>query len=220
MPDDWLTDVTPSLVRDMVRVLTPIDTVPTFSWLGWDDAGTIERLGPEAIVTSFWWAVLPVRAGKSFYRYSDGRFEIPRCRRSVVLGYLRTPLWLAATIVAAPVLFASDRWELLPIGLALAAIAAVLTFAVGRLPRGERERRELLRRVAGIGAPPELMPAPMRAQLRDDLADAWWREYHVGWREAIHAGTASEVLVALAEYYQSPQLLIRARTNLIERGGN
>ena len=48
----------------------------------------------------------------------------------------------------------------MPIVAALAGIAAVLTFVVGRLPPEERERRELLRRVTGIGAPPELMREP------------------------------------------------------------
>ena len=60
-----------------------MDAVPTFSWIGWDDAGAIERVGPEAIVTSFWCVVVPVRAGNSFYRFRtrdgiEARFEISR----------------------------------------------------------------------------------------------------------------------------------------------
>jgi len=195
------------------------------SWIGWDDAGAVERLGPEAIVTSFWRVVTPVRAGKSFYRFrtpqgEEVRFEIPRHRSSVVLGYLRTPLWLTALVLASPALLAGERWALLPLGLALAAVAAVLTFVVGRLSPGERERRELLRRVVGLGAPPELLPPAMREEMREGLADAWLHEHHIGWRDAILAGIASEALVALAEYYQAPQLLIRARTNVIAAEGN
>jgi len=202
-----------------------MDAVPTFAWIGWGDAGAIERVGPEAIVTSFWCVVVPVRAGNSFYRFrtrdgSEARFEIPRQRRSVVLGYVRTPLWFSATILAAPVVFAGRAWSLLPIVAALAGIAAVLTFVVGRLPPGERERRELLRRVSGIGAPPELMPAPMLDEIREGLADAWYRAEHRDWRDAIVAGTASEVLVALADYFQVPRLLARARANLIDAEGN
>ena len=90
-----------------------MDAVPTFAWIGWDDAGAIERVGPEAIVTSFWCVVVPVRAGNSFYRF----------------------------------------------------------------------------------------------RTRDG-------------RDAILAGTASEVLVALADYYQVPRLLARARANLINAEGN
>ena len=202
-----------------------MDAVPTFAWIGWDDAGAIERVGPEAIVTSFWCVVVPVRAGNSFYRFRtrdgiEARFEIPRQRRSVVLGYVRTPLWFSAAILAAPVVFAGRSWSLVPIVAALAGIAAVLTFLVGRLPPGERERRELLRRVSGIGAPPQLMPALMLDEIREGLADAWYRAEHTDWRDAIRAGMASEVLVALADYYQVPRLLARARANLINLEGN
>jgi hypothetical protein len=199
--------------------------IPSFAWIGWDDAGAVEKMGSEAIVTSFWWFVMPVRAGKSFYRFrtrqgAEGWFEIPRHRQSVVLGYLRTPLWFAAIILAAPALFAFERWELLPLGLTLAAMAAVLTFVVGRLSPGELARRELLRRVTGLGAPPEVLSPQMLGRIREDLADAWFQEHRIDWRDAIRRGTASEVLVALADYYQTPQLLIRARTNLIDAEGN
>jgi len=202
-----------------------MDDVPTFGWIRWDDAGAIEQVGPEAIVTSFWWVVVPVWAGNSFYRFRtrdgiEARFEIARQRRSVVLGYLRTPLWVSATILAAPVVFAGRWWWLVPIVAALAAIAAVLTFVVGRLSPGERERRELLRRVSGIGAPPELMPALMLHEIREDLADAWHRAEHGDWRDAILVGTASEILVALADYFQAPRLIARARENLINAEGN
>jgi hypothetical protein len=202
-----------------------MDAVPTFAWIGWDDAGTIDRVGPEAIVTSFWCVVVPVRAGNSFYRFrtrdgAEARLEIPRQRRSVVLGYVRTPLWFTTTMLAAPAVFAGVALSLLPIVVALAAVAAVLTFVVGRLPTGERERRELLRRVSGIGAPPELMPAAMLDEMREDLAGAWYRAEHSDWRDAILDGAASEVLVALADYYQVPRLLARARENLIVAEGN
>jgi hypothetical protein len=48
----------------------------------------------------------------------------------------------------------------------------------------------------------------------------WYRAEHGDWRDAILAGTASEVLVALADYYQVPRLLARARANLINAEGN
>ncbi|HSS03092.1 MAG TPA: hypothetical protein VLM79_38785 [Kofleriaceae bacterium] len=133
---------------------------------------------------------------------------------------MRTPLWFTTTMLAAPAVFAGVALSLLPIAAALAAIAAVLTFVVGRLPPQERERRELLRRVSGIGAPPELMPAQMLDEMREDLADAWYRAEDRDWREAILAGAASEVLVALADYYQVPRLLARARANVITAEGN
>lgn len=58
-----------------------MDAVPTFAWIGWDDAGTIDRVGPEAIVTSFWCVVVPVRAGNSFYRFRTRDYATtPRVR--------------------------------------------------------------------------------------------------------------------------------------------
>ncbi|MGH9884352.1 MAG: hypothetical protein ACREBE_02415, partial [bacterium] len=66
----------------------------------------------------------------------------------------------------------------------------------------------------------ELMPAEMLDEMREDLADAWCRAEDRDWRDAIQAGAASEVLVALADHYQVPGLLSRARANLIAAEGN
>lgn len=195
--------------------------------IGWSEAGHVERLGKESIATEFFHAVIPVwPRPTSIYRFvtlagEEAALDIPRDRRSVVLGLLRTPLWLATLLFGLPPLFDFARWNaLLPLAIALAIAALWTTFVEGRLPRAERERRELLRRVSGLGAPPELLPDSMREDICEELADKWFRELHTDWRDAIYAGVASEVLVALAEYHRSPQLLIRARTNLIDRGGN
>jgi hypothetical protein len=195
-------------------------------WIGWDEGGVVERNGDEAIETSFFWVVIPIRAGKSFYRYrnSEGEeaaIEIARHRGSVLAGSLRTPLWLAATIIAAPCVFAFERWgHLAPIAGALAALASAVTLGIGRLGRDERARPELLKRVVGVGVPPELLSEPMREETREAIADAWFREHLIDWRDAIAGGTASELLVALAEYYQLPGLADRARTNLYAAEGN
>ena len=190
-------------------------------WLGWDSAGRVERLGPESIATRFFCVVVPVHPGRTFYEHERGRFEIPRHRTSVVLGYLRTPMWLAATILTAGGVFAFERWAaLLPVGGACALVAALLTFVLGRLGPEERDRRELLRRVMGLGAPPELLPPTMCEELRAALADTWFHTHHIDWRDAIARGDASEMLVALAEYHGAATLVTRARTNLIASAGN
>jgi hypothetical protein len=197
-----------------------------WAWIGWDEAGTVERIGDEAIETAFFHVVIPIRAGKSFYRYrtSDGAeaaIEIRRHRASVLAGFLRTPLWLAAAIVGAPCVFAYEKWgHLVPIVAGLAALAAAVTLGIGRLGREERERRALLRRVLGVGVPPELLPDAMRDDTRETLADGWFRQHHIDWRDAIAAGTGSEHLVALAEYYQVPGLVDRAWRNLYAAEGN
>jgi hypothetical protein len=195
--------------------------------IGWEDAGHVDRLGNESVATEFFHVVIPVwPRSTSLYKFvtpagERGTMDIPRDGRSLVLGLARQPLWLAAMLLGLPPLFDYGRWgALLPFAIAITAIAAWLTFGAGRLSRDERRRREMLKRASGLGAPPELLPDDVRTSFCEDIADRWFREFHTDWRDAIYAGTASELLVALAEYHRAPQLLIRARTNLIDRGGN
>ncbi|MEO8699035.1 MAG: hypothetical protein ABI867_03295 [Kofleriaceae bacterium] len=198
----------------------------TFGWIRDAEAGVVDRLGSERVATEFFCFIIPVVARGSYYAYAnrDGEactFDIPRDRRSVFLGYTRTPLWLLACFFATPALFDFARWKyLLVIATLLAATAAVLTFAMGKLSPGERERREMLKRITGLGAPPELMPADMLDQIREDLSDEWFHRTDTPWRDSIRRGEADETLVVLAEYYREPQLAIRARTNLIDSEGN
>lgn len=192
-------------------------------WIGYDDAGAVEACGDESVVTRFWCVVVPVRPIGSYYlsRDEDGKrvaTPIALHRRSVIAGYLRTSVALAATIVSAPIAVAPGRWLYLwPLALALIALAAWLFLGYGRLDEAERERRALLRRVVGLGAPPELLPEASRAQIRDALADRW-SEDHRPWADAIMAGTADEMLVAIAEYHALPALAEHARLNLARHG--
>jgi hypothetical protein len=196
------------------------DEIGGWSWIGWDTAGTVERLDDEAIETRFFCVLIPVRPGKSYYRFrtrsgDEAAIEIPRHRRSVLAGLSRTPLWLGALILTLPAVVMPARWlHLLPIGLGLAVLAAAVTFGLGRLGADERERRRLLQRVTGLGAPPELLPDGRREATAEDLADAWFDRHGEDWRDAIERGVASEQLVALAEYYLEPDLAAFARESL------
>jgi hypothetical protein len=187
-------------------------------WITSDDFGVIERSVDESIATSFYCIGLPLWPRHSVYvTRRDGaeqRIPIPLQRRSVVLGYLRKPLWFAAVVLGAPAIAAPLRWWWLggP-ALVLVAVAAMLTFVAGRLAPGERERRALLRRVVGIGAPPELLPPQLRAALRHEAESAWLRCSGVPWQQAIARGEASEILIALAEYDAEAALLERARAS-------
>jgi hypothetical protein len=189
-------------------------------WIGYDDYGVVDRLESEAIVTEFFSVVIPLWPSHSAYvaRTREGeehRIAIPLQPHSVVLGYLRVPLWMTALILGLPGMIDFARWgTLLFVGIALAVIASWMTFVAGRLDETERDRRALLRRVVGFGAPPELLPPGMRARIRDDLVAQWAEDSSFGWREAIREGIASEMLVAIAEYYFEPQLTSRARANL------
>jgi hypothetical protein len=185
-----------------------------------EDVGVVERAGDESIVTSFVVALMPLWPRASFYLSPcrEGgvhRIPIQLHRRSVVLGYLRRPLWFAAVVLGAP--GAEDpvaRWPFLVVGVTLAIVAAILTFRAGRLAPRERERRDRLRRVAGFGAPPELLAPELAARIRDDLVELWSSGNREAWHAAIIRGHASELLVTLAEYHGSPALADQAQINL------
>jgi hypothetical protein len=189
------------------------------SWLDCEDYGVIERLDTEAVVTEFFALGFPIWPSRTVYIYNveeeQRRIQIPLDRRSVALGYARVLTWLVAGLCMIPALSDFDRLGyLLGVGLAFAAIAAVFQFALGRLPPEEADRRALLRRVAGIGAPPEILPFPFRVEICEQLADRWYTAHRLGWREAIDRGMGHEILIALAEYHCEPILVMQARRNL------
>jgi hypothetical protein len=87
------------------------------SFLGWDEVGRVDHLDSECVVTEFFHFIIPLwprRTSLYTFRTRAGeasQFEIPRVRRSVMLGYLRTPLWLAALVLAVPAMFDFARWK-------------------------------------------------------------------------------------------------------------
>jgi hypothetical protein len=87
------------------------------------------------------------------------------------------------------------------------------------LARAE-ERRRLLRRVVGVGAPPELLPPPRIEATRLALEGHWRSDHDESWFEAIAHGRASEVLAALAEYSGRPDLAREVRDRLADRHFN
>lgn len=188
-------------------------------WIGTDSFGKVERLGKESVQTEFFCVVLPLWPLRSYYEHhtSDGTSttEIRLHPTSVALGYLRVVTWMAALMLGVAALADYPRWGgLLAPALGLTAVASVLTFALGRLSSGERKRRELLRRVVGTGAPPELLPSSTRDTIRDSLEARWYADHHVKWADAIAASQGSELLVALAEYHLRPVLAEHARACL------
>lgn len=203
------------------------DEVETFSWLTWDEFGVVERLDSEAIATRFFRVIIPVWPSQSFYvtRTADGeeqRIKIPLQLRSVILGYLRLPTWLAGFMLAVPAIMLPHIWGWLAIPAALLVIAAaLLTFVAGRLDEEEQWRRSLLRRVVGFGAPPEMLAEELRDEVCTNLERMWHaRSPYMTWVDAIEQGISSELLVALAEYEQDPSLVRQARANLINRVWN
>jgi len=194
------------------------DDVPGLE--GWDLYGTVDRLEGESIGTWFFCFIVPLWFGSSTYVWTcrDGgthHTTIALQPRSVILGYSRTSAWFGAIVFGVAGLASYElRGGLLITGLVLAAIAAALTFGAGRLGHAERKRRMLLRRIVGLGAPPELLPADMVSEIREDLVEDWNAESETPWYNAIMAGEGSELLIAIAEYHQKASLIERARTNL------
>lgn len=189
------------------------------TWFDTDDFGVVDRIDSESIVTAFYTVILPVWPEHSAYvsRDDDGvqrRIAIPLQRRSVILGYLRAPTWLAALILGLPsFLVPGLHWLAVP-ALLLAIAAGLLQFVAGRIDDHERFRRELLRRVVGLGAPPELLPEDLRDELRAHLVNQWnARSPYRKWADAINHGEAHELLVAIADYHQDRFLVNRARAN-------
>jgi len=188
-------------------------------WLSTDDYGVVDKIEAERIVTSFYRVILPVWPEASAYviRAQDGserRIAIPLQRRSVLLAYLRAPLWFLAAACLGPLVFATTPWTGLVIpGAMFAVLAAFFTWVAGRLPEAEKLRRQQLRRVVGFGAPPELLPEALCAEVRRHLQVMWTTRSSTDWREAIDAGETSELLVALAEYHFEPDTVAHAHAN-------
>ncbi|MDB4960324.1 MAG: hypothetical protein JWP01_323 [Myxococcales bacterium] len=197
-----------------------MQTIDGHGWFSTDDFGLIDRLETESVVTSFYKVVIPIWPEHSAYviRASDGserRIPIRLQPRSVILGYLRVPTWLGALILALPSIMLPHQWGALIVpALLLAILASVLTFFAGRLTAAEQLRRQLLRRVVGFGAPPELLTEGMRLEMCSNLELMWnTRSPNIRWIDAIEQGEPSELLIALAEYHQDPELLELAHAN-------
>ncbi len=78
---------------------------------------------------------------------------------------------------------------------------------MGGLSKTEKLRRDLLRMVTGVGAPPDLVPPALRVRTTERLALAWDAD-HEGqpWMRAVEAGQATPMLFALAEYDRKAHL--------------
>jgi hypothetical protein len=178
-------------------VVDRAEDVGSISWLAWDEFGVVERLDSEQIATRFFRVIIPVWPSQSYYvtRTADGeeqRIKIALQLRSVILGYLRLPSWLAALFFAAPAIALPDIWGWMIVPAAvMTIIAALLTFVAGKLDEEEQWRRSLLRRVVGFGAPPEMLAEEMRDEVCTNLERMWHARSPYGSTRSSRASPAS-----------------------------
>jgi hypothetical protein len=182
--------------------------------------GEVDRVDDERIVTDFFCVIVPVWPHRSYYVHQRGdqvfAEHIPLHAPSVALGFARVTTWMAAWMCSLAVALAWARWGWLwPVSTGLCALAAALQFAVGRLGADEQERRRLLRRVVGIGAPPEILPRPLVEATRAALEGRWHDDHHGSWLDAIARGDASELLAAIADYHGREDLAAEVRTRIV-----
>jgi hypothetical protein len=186
--------------------------------LGTEIYGCVDRLGNERVETEFWQLLLPLWPRASYYAVGEGAdahlLPLALHAPSIALGLARPWLWMAAVIVGSATLFDPDWRNLWPLASGLVALAAVVTWGLGRLSTDEAARRAILQRTVGHGAPPELLPAAAVEQVRAALDAAWTRAHALPWRAAIAQGVASDWLVALAEYHRDARRAEAARANL------
>jgi hypothetical protein len=186
--------------------------------------GTVDSLGTESIQTKFFVLGVPLFPISSHYVVKEtfrgiNGFDIPLSGKSVGLAYLRTASWLVA-LLCGVFYYIQDSYErmnsdLLGWTIGAGAVAIVSTFVLGKLSKTEKLRRSVLKLVAGFGAPPELMPAHVRDEVKDKLL-AFWRANNEDrpWDREIENGKGDPLLFALAEYHGRPDLARVAFANI------
>ena len=80
------------------------------AWIDRDHWGVVERVDDEQIVTCFVRVIVPVWPTRSFYVHGEHATEIRPHTISIAAGLLRTSSWLAAFILALPVVLLPARW--------------------------------------------------------------------------------------------------------------
>jgi hypothetical protein len=181
--------------------------------------GKVDSLHGESVQTKFFVFGVPLVPVSSFY-FLEGRkgFEIPINNKSVNFGYARAAAW-GGTMLCGLFAYlghgveASNRFRL---GLLLLLASLAITFLLGKLSKGEQLRRMILKKTAGIAAPPSLLPEKIRASTLTGLKADWKKERgDESWQAAIKSGEKHALLFAIAAYSLRPELADRALASLV-----
>lgn len=141
--------------------------------------GRVDALDHESIQTKFLIVGVPIAPIASYFATSEQAsgvtgFEIPLNVKSVLAGYARLGLGLAAFLFGLFGYIEHRPWHGAEHYFVLAGACAALwllsMFFLGRLSERERQRRAYLRTATGVGIPPELLGEDMKDALARDLA--------------------------------------------------
>jgi hypothetical protein len=145
--------------------------------------------------------------------------------KSVVLAYLRW--WISVPSITLIIIgFAGEQYIYWVIGTVGIAIFLV-TFLFGRLSNDEKERRQLLISVVGLGADPKILPQKMRQSILAKLEEKWGQSnvisLHENWR-SVYSLSSTEthlypLIYCLALYAQETELAERFWRNLKQING-
>lgn len=135
--------------------------------------GEVDAVGSQSIQTKFFVLGVPLLPLGSFYFTSPGRgMEIPIHGKSVVAGYLRLVLGLAAVGLIIR-LFVMSSWNRDAsdwiVAFASVALAVASLFVLGNLGREEKARRTVLLARTGLAADPAILPTNIRHDIEREL---------------------------------------------------
>ncbi|MGD1850796.1 MAG: hypothetical protein ACFCBU_09355 [Cyanophyceae cyanobacterium] len=139
--------------------------------------GEVDSIGAESIKTKFFILGMPLFPLESYYCLSssyksvDG-FPLSLHNKSVLVTYLFWWLSLPLVLIGGLFIFIEKEIQyLLPV-----VFGVLVWFVVNRLAqlsRAEKRRRTVLKNIAGVGAPPELLPQSFVQQTLLKLEDRW-----------------------------------------------
>jgi hypothetical protein len=192
--------------------------------------GKVDKINNESIQTKFIILGMPLFPIGSFYCLEDPfpgsrLIRIQLNLKSVVLAYLRW--WISVPSITLIIIgFAGEQYIYWVIGTVGIAIFLV-TFLFGRLSNDEKERRQLLISVVGLGADPKILPQKMRQSILAKLEEKWGQSnvisLHENWR-SVYSLSSTEthlypLIYCLALYAQETELAERFWRNLKQING-
>jgi len=146
--------------------------------IGTQFLGNVDSVSTENIQTKFFLLGLPLIPLESYYCLESGFRNVrgfPRAmnRKSILVAYLFWWIAFPLMVVGIVLFFANDR-EIQYLLLAL--LGAIVWFAVNRMARldsTEKRRRTIFKNIAGISAPPELLPQDVLQRVLLSLEELW-----------------------------------------------